>query len=796
MKNLSLACFRLSLLLIVSPCSAQIFQNMAPWYGIAHSYNGIDGGGSTIHDWDKDGWDDFVLTNNGVCQFYRNTGDGFELITPFISEDYHVKQLSFVDFDNDGDPDIFITCHLQRFRLFENTGDLNFVEISFEAGLPALIVRHFGHAWTDYNRDGWLDLYVASYAVSQDAKNFMFRNNGNGTFTEVAEALGVDDGYEFTFQPVFSDFNNDGWPDLFLANDKLSPNKLYINNSGLSFTDVSSQSNLEIIIDSMSATVGDSNNDGYDEIYVTNNHTGNRFHVNNGDLTFEDQTAASGTATNLFCWGAQWLDGDNDGLRDLFVATDFAGNPGEDSRNKFFKNLGGNQFESLTSIPFTTANFRSFSPSVGDFNNDGYADLLLNNHSPDQSQLWINQQEGNHFVKIQLTGVVSNADAIGTLVTVQAGDLIQYHFTKCGESYLAQNSYTLVFGLGSEDSITSVNIQWPSGLIENYYDLEADTLYSLIEGQSFSLNIIGNQPEGNCHSQGSAYVTTAEGTAVSWNTGIVTDTLVVTQSGWYYAELEIISGLVITSDSVYITYQPEMFLEVNTSEPLCFGQMNGGAEVTLTGNTAGAIIEWSNDTEGLEMNEVSAGFYTVTATNQFGCEVSSSFEIAEPSPLLASAETLDASPPDQLGEVILSIEGGVLPYTIYWPGGQNQELMASFPPGNYGVWIADANGCMVYVSFQIGVVQGIEDHLFCDFQLFKPTENPCNPCYFEFCALPPESEVNIFEISGRLIETISLTETDARLKFEQVFNALASNVYLIKIESAVTNQTIKVVKTP
>lgn len=773
---------------------AQLFNNMAPWYGITHSYNGIDGGGSTIHDWDRDGWDDFVLTNNGVCRFYRNTGDGFELIPPFVSESYHVKQLSFVDFDNDGDPDIFLTCHLQRFRLFENTGNLNFVEISYEAGLPALIIRHFGHAWTDYNRDGWPDLYVASYAVNQDAKNFMFRNNGNGTFTEVAEALGVDDGYKFTFQPVFSDFNNDGWPDLFLANDKISPNKLYINNGGVSFTDVSAAANIEIIIDAMSATVGDSNNDGFDDIYVTNSHVGNSFHVNNGNLTFDDQAEDSGTATNLFCWGAQWLDGDNDGLRDLFVATDFAGNLGEDYRNRFFKNLGGNQFESLYSIPFTTSNFRSFSPAVGDFNNDGYADLLLNNHSPTQSQLWINQSQGNHFVKVKLKGTLSNADAIGSLITVQSGELIQTHFTKCGEAYLAQNSSTVCFGLGANDSLTSISIQWPSGLVESYQDLGADSCYVFTEGQSFQNSVLTNIPNDPCGQTGNVYLTTGEGQPGVWNTGQISDTLYISQSGWYYYSTTPFPGLTVISDSIYVPYNPEFNASIEYSSPLCYGDSNGWAQVLVSGATDDLTFSWSDGHTASQYPNLPSGLYEVNVQNDSGCSHSFEFEITEPAELLVTVTTTDAPDALSLGQAEASVSGGTAPYNLLWPNVNETGYSIDLLPGSYGIWVTDDNDCSAFSPFSIGFISTVTNFLNDGEFDLRVSENPCDKCHFSFFSGGIQSKAIISDLSGRIILDINLSKQETNHDFDASFNLLNPGVYTVSLISEKFKKTIKVLK--
>jgi len=775
-------------------CSAQLFTNMAPWYGISHSYNGIEGGGSTIHDWDKDGWDDFVLTNNGVCQFYRNTGDGFELIPPFISENYHVKQLSFVDFDNDGDSDIFITCYLSPFRLFENIGNLTFIEVSFSAGLPLTNVRNFGHAWTDYNRDGWLDLYVSSYAVSQDAKNFMFRNNGNGTFTEVATTLGIDDGYTFTLQPVFADFNNDGWPDLFLANDKVSPNKLYINNGGINFLDISASASVNVVIDAMSATIGDPNNDGFDDIYVTNNQTGNKFHVNNGNLTFTDATQASGTSANVFCWGAQWLDGDNDGLKDLFVASDLTGNPGDDYRNKYFQNLGNNNFSGVLCMPFTTSNFRSFSPSVGDFNNDGYPDLLLNNHTPTQSQLWINQSQGNHFVKIKLRGILSNADAIGSLITVQSGDLIQTHFTKCGEAYLAQNSSTVCFGLGANDSVTSISIQWPSGLVESYFDLGADSCYFFVEGQSFQNFILSNIPEDPCGQTGNVNLTTGEGQPGVWNTGQLSDTLYISQSGWYYYSTTPFPGLTVFSDSIHVSYNPEFNASIEYSSPLCNGDSNGWAQVSVSGATDDLTFSWSDGHTAPHYPNLPLGLYEVNVQNDFGCSHSFEFEITEPAELLVTVITTDAPDALSLGEAEASVSGGTAPYNLLWPNVNETGYSIELLPGNYGLWVLDDNNCAVFSSFSIGFSTSFsdpsKDH---EFGL-SLNENPCDHCHFIFFTRDTPTKAIISDLSGRIILNFNLIKPGTNHEFDTRFNELLPGVYTVSLITENQDKTIKVLK--
>jgi len=205
--------------------------------GIIHQYlMGAPGGGISCVDFDGDGWDDITLaTEDGAfISFYKNQGDGtFQLLSPLVDHVEESKHVLWVDFDNDADLDLYVTTYEGSNRLYQNVGNLVFEDITIEAGFPIDSLRHFGASWGDYDRDGWLDLYYTERATLTSGttnKNRLFKNDTDGTFTEVSFSANVMDESRLPFCAAFFDYDNDKWPDLYIANDKIHPNTLLKNN--------------------------------------------------------------------------------------------------------------------------------------------------------------------------------------------------------------------------------------------------------------------------------------------------------------------------------------------------------------------------------------------------------------------------------------------------------------------------------------------------------------------------------------------------------------------------------------
>lgn len=496
-KNLGIV-----LLLIISPyfSIAQIaFQEVGQEKNILHQIErGSVGGGVSIYDFNQDGLDDLTLaTERGrKLGFYLNTGDSFEALPALVNNVEEAKQILWADYDNDGDADLFVAGYWGHNRLYRNEGDLNLVEITAESGLPVEIQEAYGACWGDYNRDGWLDL-LCNYRTYKDSLrggNRLYENNADGTFTEITKEAEMGNDYRLPFMSTFLDYNNDKWPDIYTANDKLTFNTLYENSGKGTFYDISEETGANARMNAMCVNAADMNNDGWTDIYVTNTPVGSKCLMNSGpkesiyDITFENKAVEKGiTYLGGTGWGSNFFDADNDGDLDLYVS----GN-GIDPIIKgihFYENIEHDHFEIITE-GFEKDTTRSFSNAIGDFNNDGLLDIIVQNNPPHNFYLWENQTDNtNHWVKLKLEGVLSNRDAIGVRIESYAGDLYQSKYTHCGFGFLGQNTNYQHIGLNQHTQLDSLILTWPTGHQDKFYQLNTNQLYSIQEGETTNGNI-------------------------------------------------------------------------------------------------------------------------------------------------------------------------------------------------------------------------------------------------------------------------------------------------------------------
>ncbi|MBT8289065.1 MAG: CRTAC1 family protein, partial [Bacteroidia bacterium] len=428
------------------------------------------GNGVTFNDYNNDGWDDLTVNRQDGDRllFFRNINGTFTediLIIPTI--DYQTRQVNWVDIDNDGDKDLFVSSDTSGNRLFENTGNMNLIDITVSAGLPIANMYTFGSSWGDFNNDGFPDLFVSNRdEVSFAIPNFLYRNNGDSTFTDVTVQAGLSTQAQCSFCAAFFDFNNDGFQDIFVANDRMIyPNFLYKNNGDGTFTDIGASSGTGLYMNAMSATVGDFNNDGWFDLYVTNTSEGNSLFMNNGDETFSDMAASSGTAFNAYGWGAVFLDADHDMDLDLYVSglyntIDISLKP-----FAFYRNENDLTFSEPSTTGFELDDRPSFSNAIGDYNNDGKFDLIVSNSDNADLYFWKNESSSNfNWLKLRLDGVSSNKNGIGSRIEIGVNGLKQYRYTGCGEGYLSQNSDSEIFGLGTYATVDYIKVNWLSGI--------------------------------------------------------------------------------------------------------------------------------------------------------------------------------------------------------------------------------------------------------------------------------------------------------------------------------------------
>jgi enediyne biosynthesis protein E4 len=493
------------------------------------------GSGCAFLDYDRDGWQDILLINGTdwpghkkrrtTLRLYHNNGNGtFTDVTSRAGLDVEMYGMGVAvgDYNNDGFPDILITCVGQN-RLFRNTGRGTFVDVTNSSGLGKREGFSTSALWFDYDRDGLLDLFVCNYVkwspehdvfCSLDGKHksyctpeayrgatcWLFHNRGDGTFEDVTAASGIFDSSSKSLGVALFDNNHDGWPDLLVANDT-QPNKLYRNQHNGTFKDSAVETGLAFSSEGkaragMGVDVADFDNSGSPGVAITNFDNEMIGIYRLSGKSFEDIAAQSGmgiASRNSLGFGCAFLDVNLDGWLDFAVANghidetvrNIRGNVGYAQPPQLFLNRGNGMFREVAAE--LGAEFDQ--PKVGrglafaDFDRDGDLDLLLTtNNGP--AYLYRNDQLiGNRSIRFRLVGTKSNRDGIGAMVRIFGGGLTQSRVVKGGSSYLSQSELPVTFGLEKRDRIERVVIDWPSGRTEEYKNLAARRCYECTEGK-------------------------------------------------------------------------------------------------------------------------------------------------------------------------------------------------------------------------------------------------------------------------------------------------------------------------
>ncbi len=498
-------------------------------------------GGVAVFDFDNDGWLDVYLVNSPTVatasdvrsarsELWRNRGDDtFVDVTDKAGVGYPGWGMGAVsaDFDNDGWDDLYVTCYGPN-RLYRNNHDGTFSDVTDKAGVgdPRWST---GAAFADYDGDGWLDLFVANYidirldALPEFGKgkfcefhgipvqcgprglpgagDSLYRNNGDGTFADVSFKAGVADAARrFGMGAVWSDFDDDRRPDLFVANDA-GPNSLYRNNGNGTFTDVALQAGTALSEDgneqgSMGVAIGDYDHTGGWSLLVTNfadEYNALYKHIKAfqfADASFGSQTAKP--SIPLVGWGTHFLDYDNDGWLDLLVVNghvypqvERAGLAAAYAQPKLlFRNNHNGTFADVTSTSGAALTQPAVSrgSAAGDFDNDGDLDIVINNLDGAPTVLRNDGGNRQHFLVVDLEGRSGTRSAVGAVMTVRAGDLVQRAERRSGDSYLSHSDARLHFGLGTRTKVDSIEVRWPNGIVQRFSEVGADTFVKIVEG--------------------------------------------------------------------------------------------------------------------------------------------------------------------------------------------------------------------------------------------------------------------------------------------------------------------------
>jgi len=496
------------------------------------------GSGCGWIDYNQDGLLDLYLVNGAATQaytpatplrsaLYRNNGDGsFTDVTAKAgvgAEGLFGMGVAVGDYDNDGFPDLLVLGY-GRCILYHNNGDGTFTDVTAHAGVANAGRWASSAAWFDYDNDGRLDLVIANYVDWSPERNFycgdrgpgmrsychpddfhgepptLFHNNGDGTFRDVSKSSGVGAKGSNGLGVVTFDYDNDGWQDIFIANDHM-PNFLFHNNRDGTFREVGYAAGVAVSGEGqfeagMGTDAADTTGDGRLDLIVTHlDMQLARLYQNMGDGTFDDATFRSKLSYATFHmsgFGTRFMDYDNDGRRDIFMANGhvldniqrYHADTQYAEPKLMFRNLGRGIFENVSDQlgPDFQLPRVSRGAAIGDFDNDGDLDILVNNTG--QAPQLLRNQGGNtnHWLEILLIGTKSNRDGIGARVKVRAGDLTLYDQRKGGMSYQSAQDPRLHFGLRQNSKVDSIEIMWPSGAVTRLSALKSDQIIAVQEG--------------------------------------------------------------------------------------------------------------------------------------------------------------------------------------------------------------------------------------------------------------------------------------------------------------------------
>jgi enediyne biosynthesis protein E4 len=499
------------------------------------------GAGCAFFDYDNDGWMDVYLVNSGRCDFYEpnpplknalyhNNRDGtFTDVTDKagVAGGGYGMGAAVGDYDGDGFPDLYVTQY-GRSILYHNNGNGTFTDVTEKAGVAAPGWASSA-VWFDYDNDGRLDLFACRFvdfnksankfcgneqtkqryyclpSVYPPSRSWLFHNNGDGTFSDVTESSGIGKVLGKAWGVVATDINNDGWMDLFVANDK-EPNFFFLNQGKGKFAEIGLSASVAYSEDGrarsgMGVDAADYDQDGWQDLVVTNvDQEMYSLYHNTHDETFTDKASAFGigSITRLMSgWGVKFFDYDNDGNSDLFIANGHPDDHVEEYTHGvtyeepllLFRNTEkGFENVSAKAGAVFRQKFAARGMAVGDFNNDGAVDVLIavNNGSP--LLLRNTNAQGNHWLGVRLVGKRSNPDAVGARITWYAQDLKRTRFKTGGGSYLASHDPREVLGIGKRTKIDRLEVRWPqpSDKVETFTKLPLDRYITIVEGKGIT----------------------------------------------------------------------------------------------------------------------------------------------------------------------------------------------------------------------------------------------------------------------------------------------------------------------
>jgi hypothetical protein len=683
--------------------------------------------GMSFFDFDEDGWDDLTYPmHNDSILFYKNVNGTLTKIDSYIYAEGTVRQMLWVDYDNNGTLDLFITYEAADLKLYKNDGNFNFTEVSVSAGLFPSVSIPYGFSFVDTDHDHDLDLYLCSYCPT-GSKNKYYENQGDGTFIDKSALYGLGNGTQSSFMGVWFDYNNDQEMDLHIINDRIGgSDALYVKDS-ITYIDIAdSMGILNPDQNPMTSSIADYNNDGFQDIFITDfgvdtTASGNgpyhyKLFENQNGASFIDKAAAKNLNSDIFGWGALWVDYNNDSYEDIYVAT--GNNFGElaPTMSSLYRNEGGGTFTLINDSIIGDIETFSFCPVKGDLNNDGFYDIAVLNKDT-LPNLLQNQGNGNNYIKITPVGIISNRMAIGSQIRVSAGGINQLQTVFCGENLFAQNSQHKIFGLDTNSIIDSISIVFPSGIIAKRYNIAVNQSINIYEEEfvlvDFDIDVVLD-PLMICGND-TISITLSGYDNYYWSDGSSDSVLVITSPGTYYFEaFNEMGDTLYRSQDIIVAYDEVPLYQESVIQVDCNNDFTGTASLIFANPTQIDSVFWSNGEIGLEIDSLPAGLYSYTITTNNGCNYYGSITVSEMENFYLEIQTTaytSASP----GSISLFVFGGTLPITYILDGDTVTNYISDLNAGSYTLTVIDGNGCIqeeiIYIEdlSTVGIVNNIEE---------------------------------------------------------------------------------------
>ena len=641
--------------------------------------------GISTYDINHDGWDDITAASSqhGVA-IYLNTQGDFEYIDALSTIEGNLKTVYWADYDNDADADLLIIRYTANPILLRNDGNWSFTDVTSDLPIPVYSPLMQSACWADYDNDGWIDLYINNYYLQNDITNWLFHNNGDGSFTEVSAIAGVGNGSKPTYQSNWIDYDRDGDQDLYVSNDRDVGNQLYINQGDGTFLPDSS-SVINPYMDAMGVQWHDHDYDGDFDVYISNEIEASVL-IENQQGTFVNATDSLNVGcANHVSWGIQWTDPDNDGRDDLCVIhKDFNSITCHYQRNEDLS-YTLNTASSLSQMPYL-----SYCLVTGDFNNDGREDLVQSTVSPQRILVWLANPSTNNSITIGLEGTSSNHDGIGAIIEVHAGNKQLIKQITCGESYYGQSSQHEIFGLGATNVIDSILIFWPSGWTDILRNVEANQALTIQEGSTYI-----DQPETitlqRCFNEILALETDAT-SGVVWDNGDTITVRTVDAAGTYSCTTP---GLF--NQTHQIIFQVTDFapaINFTISPVLCTNTASGS--ITLDVLEGLQNIHWQTGDSTLSLSNIFPGTYTATLYFENGCSTVQTITLENPDPIQPWiwSDTICAN---STSAILFSSVGGNGIHFWNWFGEDPNAMSAGIHPYS----ITDEAGCSFEGEFTV-----------------------------------------------------------------------------------------------